>query len=113
AHTSEAETGYGAASLHGEAVAIGLVCAFDLSARLGHCDGAIAGRVAAHLAAVGLPHRIAGWPAEALLAHMQRDKKMRDGKLSFVLARGIGDAFTSREVPERAVQETLISCGAG
>lgn len=113
AHTFEAETGYGAALLHGEAVAIGLVCAFDLSARLGHCDGAIAGRVAAHLAAVGLPHRIAGWPAEALLAHMQRDKKMRDGKLSFVLARGIGAAFTSREVPERAVQETLISCGAG
>ncbi|MCW8306222.1 3-dehydroquinate synthase [Acidiphilium sp. PA] len=113
AHTFEAETGYGPALLHGEAVAIGLVCAFDLSARLGHCDPAIARRIAAHLAAVGLPHRIDGWPAAALIEHMQRDKKMRDGRLSFVLARGIGAAFTSRAVPADAVRETLLACGAG
>ncbi|HQT72482.1 MAG TPA: 3-dehydroquinate synthase [Acidiphilium sp.] len=112
AHAFEAETGYGAALLHGEAVAIGLVCAFDLSARLGHCDMAIAPRIAAHLQAVGLPHRIGGWSAEALLGQMQRDKKMRDGRLAFVLARGIGAAFTSREVPVEAVRATLIACGA-
>ncbi len=113
AHSFEAETGYGTALLHGEAVAIGLVCAFDLSARLGHCDPAIAARIATHLASVGLPHRIGGWSADALLAHMQRDKKMRDGALSFVLARGIGAAFTSREVPMAVVRETLLACGAG
>ncbi|MDD2876815.1 MAG: 3-dehydroquinate synthase [Acidiphilium sp.] len=112
AHTFEAETGFGAALLHGEAVAIGLVCAFDLSARLGHCDPAIAPRIAAHLVDVGLPQRIDGWPAEALLAHMRSDKKMRDGKLAFVLARGIGAAFTSSDVPPAAVRETLLACGA-
>ncbi|MCF3947492.1 3-dehydroquinate synthase [Acidiphilium iwatense] len=112
AHAFEAETGYGTALLHGEAVAIGLVCAFDLSARLGHCDPALAPRIAAHLARIGLPDAIPGWAAEALLAHMQRDKKMRDGKLAFVLARGIGGAFTSRDVPEDAVRETLRACGS-
>lgn len=113
AHAFEAQTGYGPALLHGEAVAIGLVCAFDLSARLGHCDGALARGIAAHLASVGLPDKIGGWPAEGLIAHMQRDKKIRNGKLSFVLARGIGAAFTSREVPQDAVRETLYALGAG
>lgn len=112
AHAFEAETGYGAALLHGEAVAIGLVCAFDLSARLGHCDAALAPRIAAHLAAIGLPHAIPGWPVDALIGHMQRDKKIRDGKLAFVLARGIGGAFTSRDVPSDAVRETLVALGA-
>ncbi|MHB1303758.1 MAG: 3-dehydroquinate synthase [Acidiphilium sp.] len=112
AHAFEAETGYGLALLHGEAVAIGLVCAADLSARLGHCDEALAGRIAAHLAAVGLPRDIPGWDAEALIRHMQRDKKMRDGKLAFVLLRGIGAAFTSRDVPEDAVRATLKAHGA-
>lgn len=112
AHAFEAETGYSQTLLHGEAVAIGLVCAFDLSARLGHCDTGIARRIAAHLEAVGLPYRIAGWPVESLIAHMQRDKKMRDGRLSFILAHGIGAAFTSRDVPEDAVRATLEACGA-
>lgn len=110
-HAFEAETGYGPALLHGEAVAIGLVCAFDLSARLGHCDPALAPRIAVHLAGVGLPHAIPGWPARALLDHMQRDKKMRDGKLAFVLAHGIGGAFTSRDVPEETVRQTLLARG--
>jgi shikimate kinase/3-dehydroquinate synthase len=113
AHAFEAETGYGEALLHGEAVAIGMVCAFDLSARLGYCDAGIVPRIAAHLDEVGLPHRIGGWNAEALLGHMQSDKKMRDGRLAFVLARGIGSAFTSREVPQEAVRATLAACGAG
>ena len=112
AHAFEAETGYGETLLHGEAVAIGLVCAFDLSARLGFCDAGIAPRIAAHLDQVGLPHRINGLNAEALVGHMQSDKKMRDGKLAFVLARGIGGAFTSRDVPQEAVRATLAACGA-
>jgi shikimate kinase/3-dehydroquinate synthase len=111
-HALEAETGYGGALLHGEAVATGLVCAFDLSARLGFCDAGLAPRIAAHLAAAGLPNRIDGLRAENLLAHMRGDKKMRDGRLAFVLARGIGEAFTCREVPEEAVGETLMANGA-
>jgi shikimate kinase/3-dehydroquinate synthase len=111
-HALEAETGYGGALLHGEAVATGIVCAFDLSARLGFCDASLAPRIAAHLAAVGLPIRINELPVESLLAHMRGDKKMRDGRLAFVLARGIGQAFTYRDVPEAAVRETLLATGA-
>ncbi len=111
-HALEAETGYGGGLLHGEAVATGIVCAFDLSARLGFCDPGLAPRIAAHLAAAGLPVSIAALPAGALLGHMRGDKKMRDGKLSFVLARGIGEAFTCRDVPEEVVRETLLANGA-
>jgi shikimate kinase/3-dehydroquinate synthase len=109
-HALEAECGYGRI-LHGEAVAIGLGLAFLLSVRLGHCAAADAERVIAHIGAVGLPARLAdlGRPlsARALIAHMRHDKKMRDGRLAFVLARGIGDAFTSREVAEAAVRDLL------
>lgn len=112
AHAFEAETGYGDALLHGEAVAIGLVCAFDLSARLGLCDLSLVPRITAHLEEAGLPVRIARLPAERLLTHMRGDKKMRDGRLAFVLARGIGRAFTTRDVPEDAVRDTLRANGA-
>ena len=102
-HALEAETGYGQKLLHGEAVAIGLGLAFDLSARLGLCDPGCPDRVRRHLAAVGLPadlHKFASpsWSAGALYAHMGHDKKARDGGLTFVLARGIGQAFITRDV---------------
>jgi shikimate kinase/3-dehydroquinate synthase len=112
AHALEAETGYGGGLLHGEAVAVGLVLATHLSATLGLCPQEDTSRVAAHLAGVGLPVRIAGLPVDHLLAHMKQDKKMRDGKLTFVLTRGIGRAFTSRDVPEDAVRAVLVSGGA-
>ncbi len=112
AHALEAETGYGGQLLHGEAVGTGLVLATQLSVSLGHCPQEDVTRVAAHLADVGLPVQIAGLPVENLLAHMKKDKKMRDGKMTFVLTRGIGKAFTSRDVPEDAVRETLLACGA-
>jgi shikimate kinase/3-dehydroquinate synthase len=108
----EAETGYGKGLLHGEAVATGLVLATALSAKLGLCPQEDTGRVAAHLAATGLPVRVADLPAENLLAHMKQDKKMRGGTLTFVLTRGIGQAFTSRDVPEAAVRAVLLSNGA-
>lgn len=102
-HALEAETGFGDRLLHGEAVAIGLGLAFELSARLGLCDPDDAGRVRRHLAAVGLPTGLGGladlsWSAESLFAHMGHDKKARDGGLTFVLARGIGQAFITRDV---------------
>ncbi len=112
AHALEAETGYGGGLLHGEAVAAGLVMATHLSALLGLCPQEDASRVAAHLASVGLPVRIAGLPVDRLLGHMKQDKKMRGGRLTFVLTRGIGKAFTSRDVPEDLVRETLLAAGA-
>ncbi len=112
AHALETETGYGTGLLHGEAVATGIVLATHLSASLGLCPWDDVSRVSAHLANVGLPIRIADLAAERLLSHMKQDKKMRDGKLTFVLTRGIGKAFTCNDVPEEAVRQTLLSAGA-
>ncbi len=113
-HAIEAECGYGAV-LHGEAVAIGLGLAFRLSAELGHCDAAVAGRVEAHLAAVGLPAELPmlnrRFSAARLVDRMRRDKKTRDGQLHFVLARGIGEAFTASGVPSEAVEAVLRQAG--
>ena len=102
-HALEAETGFGSTLLHGEAVAIGMVMAFELSAQLGFCPPEAAERLRRHLAAVGLPtdpHQVPGqlFSPQALIEHMSRDKKVRDGKLTLVLARGIGEAFLTSEV---------------
>ncbi len=114
AHAIEAECGYGAV-LHGEAVAAGIGLAFRLSARMGLCDGAEAERVVAHFESVGLPAELSmlnrRFSADRLIGHMKRDKKMRDGKLNFVLVRGVGRAFTSNEVPAEQVVELLESQG--
>ena len=111
AHAFESEVGYGGGLLHGEAVAVGLGLAFRLSERLNHCPPGVAARVAAHLEAVGLPSGPAmlnrRFAAARLLAAMRRDKKTRDGRLRFVLARGVGEAFTSGDVPEDAVTGLL------
>jgi shikimate kinase/3-dehydroquinate synthase len=112
AHALEAEQGYGQGLLHGEAVSIGLALAARLSARLGLCDTAIAPRLEAHLTATGLPTRIPGMPVERLLGHMRFDKKNRDGGLTFVLLRAIGQAFTMGGVPVDDVAETLRDGGA-
>jgi len=111
-HALEAETGYGGALLHGEAVAIGTVMAFDLSQRLGLCSGQDGGRVAAHFKAVKLPLDlqdldIGGWTADKLLDHMSRDKKVENGKLTFILTRGIGGAFITRDVGETDIRTLL------
>jgi len=103
AHAIEVEKGYGAALFHGEAVGLGLGLAFDLSLRMGLCDDDAPKRVRRHLDAVGLPTRLtavaeATWTAKTLIAHMRLDKKVRGGVPAFILARGIGDAFVSRDV---------------
>ena len=114
-HALEAEMGYGEGLLHGEGVAIGMVLAFELSARLGLCPAADAARVRAHMQAVGLP---AAPPrsgpcgrvtAAALIAHMSHDKKMKDGAVTFVLARRIGEAFLSRDVSTAALEDMLTA----
>ena len=116
-HALEAETGFGGELLHGEAVAAGMALAFEFSARLGHCPLKSAVRVRRHLAAMGLATELRGlagrrFSPATLLAHMRRDKKVKDGKLAFILAREIGEAFLARDVPEGAVLEFLTeACG--
>jgi 3-dehydroquinate synthase len=111
-HALEAECGYSGELLHGEAVAIGMVMAFELSAMLGFCPSEDPARVARHLASVGLPTSPAaigrGFDASRLVHHMRQDKKVKDGRLTFVLARGIGRAFLSREV-EPAQLDALLA----
>lgn len=111
-HALEVEAGFGGGLLHGEAVAIGTIMAFDLSARLGLCPGQDAVRVRRHFAAVGLPTglegiRGAGWTAERLVAHMAKDKKTKNGRVTFILVRGIGQAFIARDVEIGAVRDLL------
>ncbi|HVM81692.1 MAG TPA: 3-dehydroquinate synthase [Stellaceae bacterium] len=111
-HALEAETGFGPDLLHGEAVAAGMALAFEFSRKLGHTTAQSSERVRRHLASVGLPaslHDLANrrFDPERLLAHMRHDKKVRDGKLTFILARDIGDTFIARDVPEAAVRELL------
>jgi 3-dehydroquinate synthase len=114
-HALEAETGFGSDLLHGESVGTGMAMAFDLSARLGLCPATDAERVRRHLGAVGLPMRLRAiggdnrrsWDATRLIEHMRGDKKAEGGRLTFVLARGIGKAFVSREVDEAALRGLL------
>ncbi len=114
AHALEAEFGYRSELLHGEAVSVGMVLAFALSARLGYGSEAETERVKRHLAEVGLPVGLSGLDAKRLdparlMDHMRHDKKVRDGTVAFVLARGIGRAFVAPNVPEAAVIELLAA----
>ena len=114
-HALEAETGFGSDLLHGESVGTGMAMAFDLSARLGLCPATDAERVRRHLGSVGLPMRLRAiggdnrrnWDSSRLIDHMRGDKKAADGKLTFILARGIGKAFVSREVDEKVLRGLL------
>ncbi len=112
-HAFESLTHYDSARLvHGEAVAVGMACAFRFSRRLGLCPGQDAERVEAHLAAVGLPTRICDIPGldvdvDAVLSAMRQDKKVERGRLTFILAKGIGEAFIGRDVDEASVRGFL------
>ncbi len=113
-HALEAETGYGDELLHGEGVAVGMVMAFDLSVQRGHCPPEDADRVRRHLAAVGLPTGFADlaprhWDVERLIAHMSRDKKVSGGRITFVLVRGIGDAYLDKTVELDEVRALLTA----
>ena len=101
-HALEAETGYSERLHHGEAVAAGMVLAFDFSVERGLCPAADAGRVRDHLARAGLPVTLAeigvAGRGARLVEHMRLDKKKEGGRLPFILARGIGKAFLDRSV---------------
>jgi 3-dehydroquinate synthase len=99
-------------------VAIGCALAFELSARLGLCSQEEPSRVRAHLRAMGMKTDIADIPgdlpdADALLALMGQDKKVVDGRLRFILARGIGEAFVADGVDPGAVRGLLAEALAG
>lgn len=111
-HALEAQTGYSNALHHGEAVAIGLGLAFDLSVRMGLCPGEDRDRLRTHLAAVGLPVGLngltdGGWSAAGLIDLMGQDKKVRSGTMTFVLLRGIGQAFITQDVDLGLLSEVL------
>jgi 3-dehydroquinate synthase len=95
-HALESESGF--AMLHGEAVALGMVLAFRLSAERGLCGPDEAERVAAHLEAAGHRTRLQGASAERLVQRMASDKKASGGRVPFVLTRGIGKAFVDTSV---------------
>ncbi len=108
-HAFESLTHYDSARLvHGEGVAIGMAVAFRLSRRLGLCSGQDSTRVEAHLKAVGLPTRIRDIPglkarAEDILSAMRQDKKVERGRLTFILARGVGESFVASNIDETSV----------
>ena len=111
-HALEAATGFSDRLIHGEGVAIGTALAFRLSVRLGLCPAADAERFARHLQAVGLPAAISDIPGsrpapETLIAAMGHDKKVTDGKLTFILLHGLGSAFVTRDVPLDALKDVL------
>lgn len=101
-HALEAETGYSARLLHGEAVAIGMALAARFSARRGAMSRAAADRIARHFEAVGMRAALTELGLECsgqtLVDHMLHDKKMDAGVLPFVLMQGIGKAHIDREV---------------
>ena len=111
-HAFEAACDFGDTLRHGEAVALGLTLAFDLSVQLGLCPAADALRVRAHLFEMGLPTGPADipgvpWHPAQLLAAMSHDKKVRDGRITFVLARGIGRSFLADDVDAADVLRVL------
>jgi 3-dehydroquinate synthase len=114
-HALEAATRYdGARLVHGEGVAIGMALAHRFSARLNLASPDDAERVEAHLRAVGLPSRMADIPgelpdAEALLGFIAQDKKVSRGALTFILTRGIGQAFIAKDVPPSEVLSFLTT----
>jgi 3-dehydroquinate synthase len=108
-HALEAGAGFSDRLLHGEAVAIGMSLAFGFSARLGLMAKEDADRVDRHLAAVGLPSHPADIPGglpglDGLMDLMAQDKKVSRGKLTFILARGIGKSFVARDVDPAEVR---------
>jgi 3-dehydroquinate synthase len=118
-HALEAEAGFGAALLHGEAVGLGMALAFDLAARLGHCPVADAERAKRLLAAAGLATSLGGLPpplrdSSRLLAHMRRDKKVKGGRITLILPRKIGEVFITGDVaPETLLDFLSAAAGEG
>jgi 3-dehydroquinate synthase len=112
-HALEAATQYDSSRLvHGEGVSIGMVLAHQFSARMNLSSYDLASRVQKHLRDVGLPTTMADIPgelppAETLLEAITQDKKVKGGKLTFILTRGLGQSFVADDVPASEVLSFL------
>jgi 3-dehydroquinate synthase len=111
-HALEATAGFNGSLLHGEAVALGMALALAFSAKKGLMPAADAERAVRHLAAVGLPVDLADFPggapdADRLMELIAQDKKVKRGKLAFILLRGIGQAFVAPDVDPSEVRDFL------
>ena len=116
-HALETETGFSSRLLHGEAVALGMVLAFDFAARLGLVAGDEARRARHHLEERGLPTQmaaigLAGTPADRLIVHMSKDKKVRDGRIALILPRRIGEVFVMKDAPLDQLHDFLTETAA-
>ena len=114
AHALEAEVGYGDTLLHGEAVAIGMIMAFELSQQLGFCPKSDVNRVRNHLKNVGLPTNLEGvandtWTPERLVHNMVLDKKSEAGSIVLILARAIGSSFIYKEIDPKKLEAFLAN----
>ena len=115
-HALEAATGFSDRLFHGEGVAVGMVLAAEFSAQLGMISDADAVRVERHLASVGLPTHlqdIAGFAqeglrdADALMGLMAQDKKVKRGRLTFILLQAVGRAVVANDVEPVLVRDFL------
>ena len=107
-HALESATRYSDRLLHGEAVSIGIVQAFKFSEQLGYCAKGTNERVIKHLKRAGLPTHVSEIsgalpPKEKLVELMRQDKKAIGGKLTFILAKSIGETFIAKNVAESDV----------
>ena len=113
-HALEKETGYGDTLLHGEAVALGMLMALHLSASRGICAWDAVERTRAHVEAMGMPSRLShirpDWDVSALVAHCYHDKKAESGVLTFILLKGIGEAFISKDVTAEEAAASFRAC---
>ena len=111
-HAMEKAAGYSDRLLHGEAVALGMLMAADLSAELGYCNHNVKSRMLRHYAAIGLPTSLHGiadadWNAAMLTRYCYGDKKAEDGTLTFIVLRDIGDAFVAKDVDSALVTKVF------
>jgi len=117
-HAFEAAAGFSDRLLHGEAIGLGMALAFEFSVRRGLIPSAEAARAIAHLAATGLPTHVRAvpgdWPSvDAMMDLISQDKKIRRGRLTFILVRGIGKAFIESNVDASDVRTFLNEKLAG
>jgi 3-dehydroquinate synthetase len=112
-HALEAAAGFSDRFLHGEAVALGMALAAEFSARIGVLAPDRVARATRHLAGAGLPVALSEFPGalpdtDRLMELMAQDKKVKRGKLTFILLRDIGDAYIAPDVDAAAVRAFMV-----
>mgnify|MGYP001213500731 CR=1 FL=1 len=110
-HAIEALKDYKGIS-HGQAVALGMIAAAKISVKMRLCKEIVPQRIEALVSAVGLPSGIKGLDAEDIIAKLILDKKVRDGKVLFVLPKAVGSIVIRNDVPVRILREVLRQMGA-